>query len=350
MEKKFCGGGELERRGITAAGNFIIDHIKVVDLWPDEGMLSLIIQEKRSTGGCACNVLIDLARLQTGIPLYGIGLVSNDEDGEFMIDNLKSSGVDVSMMQFMDDVSTSYTDVMTVESTGNRTFFHNKGVNKYLDIKHFDFSRVTTKIFHIGYILLLDTLDGPETEYGTRMARLLKNAKESGLKTSVDLVSESSYRFNKIVSPALKYTDYLILNEIEAGRTSGHEIRENDGGLNMENLKRTLDVLMEGGESELVCIHFPEGAYAGKKGSEPLFIPSHKCPKGYIASVVGAGDAFCAGMLYGIHEGWELERSMRFANAMAAVCLTDMTTSGGMKSVGETLQVMNELPLRTVRI
>jgi sugar/nucleoside kinase (ribokinase family) len=55
-------------------------------------------------------------------------------------------------------------------------------------------------------------------------------------------------------------------------------------------------------------------------------------------------------MLYGIHEGWELERSMRFANAMAAVCLTDMTTSGGMKSVGETLQVMNELPLRTVRI
>jgi sugar/nucleoside kinase (ribokinase family) len=280
MEKKFCGGGELERRGITAAGNFIIDHIKVVDLWPDEGMLSLIIQEKRSTGGCACNVLIDLARLQTGIPLYGIGLVSNDEDGEFMIDNLKSSGVDVSMMQFMDDVSTSYTDVMTVESTGNRTFFHNKGVNKYLDIKHFDFSRVTTKIFHIGYILLLDTLDGPETEYGTRMARLLKNAKESGLKTSVDLVSESSYRFNKIVSPALKYTDYLILNEIEAGRTSGHEIRENNGGLNMENLKRTLDVLMEGGESELVCIHFPEGAYAGKKGSEPRFITTHKCPEG----------------------------------------------------------------------
>ncbi len=340
----------MEKRGITAAGNFIIDHIKVVDLWPEEGMLSLILQEKRSTGGCACNVLIDLARLQTGIPLYGIGLVSNDEDGEFMIENLKYSGVDVSMMQFMDDVSTSYTDVMTVESTGNRTFFHNKGVNKYLDINHFDFSRVTTQIFHIGYILLLDTLDGPDTEYGTRMARLLKNAKDSGLKTSVDLVSESSYRFNKIVPPSLKYTDYLILNEIEAGRTSGHEIREKNGSLNTENLKRTLDALMEGGESELVCIHFPEGAYAGQKGSQPLFVSSHQCPEGYIASVVGAGDAFCAGMLYGIHEGWELEKSMRFANAMAAVCLTDMTTSGGMKSIEETLEVMDKLPLRTLRI
>ena len=340
----------MEKRGITAAGNFIIDHIKVVDLWPDEGMLSLIQQEKRSPGGCACNVLIDLARLQTGIPLYGIGLVSNDEDGEFMIENLKSSGVDVSMMQFMDDVSTSYTDVMTVESTGNRTFFHNKGVNKYLDVNHFDFSRVTTEIFHIGYILLLDTLDGPDPEYGTRMARLLKNAKDSGLKTSVDLVSESSYRFNKIVSPSLKYTDYLILNEIEAGRTSGYEIREKNGGLNTQNLKKTLDALMENGESELVCIHFPEGAYAGKKGSQPLLVSSHQCPEGYIASVVGAGDAFCAGMLYGIHEEWDLEKSMRFANAMAAVCLTDMTTSGGMKSIEETLEVMNNLPLRTLRI
>ncbi|HEB29832.1 MAG TPA: sugar kinase, partial [Spirochaetes bacterium] len=35
----------MERRGITAAGNFIIDHVKVVDLWPDEGMLSIISEE-----------------------------------------------------------------------------------------------------------------------------------------------------------------------------------------------------------------------------------------------------------------------------------------------------------------
>jgi len=340
----------VERKGIAAGGNFIIDHIKVVDLWPDEGMLSLILEERRASGGCAYNVLKDLALLKTGIPLYAIGLVSKDEDGEFMISDLKEHEIDGSMMKVMEGVSSSYTDVMTVKSTGNRTFFHNKGVNKYLNVEHFNFGRIKTRIFHIGYILLLDMLDGPDSEYGTLMARLLKMAKESGLKTSVDVVSESSYRFEKIVQPALRYTDYLILNEIEAGRTAGYDVREKSGQLNSENLKKTLMKLIENGESELVCIHFPEGAYAVQKGAKPHFVPSHLCPEGFIASTVGAGDAFCAGMLYGIHEGWDLDRTIRFANGMAAMCLTDVTTTGGMKSMEETLKLMDELPLRNLKI
>jgi len=340
----------MERRGITAAGNFIIDHVKVVDLWPEEGMLSLILEEERASGGCAYNVLKDLAILKTGIPLSGIGLVGNDADGKFILEDLKNYGIDNSMMKVIDGVMTAYTDVITVKDTGNRTFFHNKGTSKYLNIEHFDFSRVTTKIFHIGYILILDALDSPDREYGTRMARLLHMAKQSGLKTSVDVVSESSYRFNKIVIPALKYTDYLIFNEIEAGRTTGYEIREKSGSLNIESLKNSLKMLMEKGQSELVCVHFPEGAYAARRNENPLFMPSHLCPPGFIKSTVGAGDAFCAGMLYGIHEQWDLERTMRFANAMAAACLTGNTTSSGMKSMEQTLDIMNNLPLREFAI
>jgi len=336
----------LEKRGITAAGNFIIDHVKIVDLWPEEGMLSIILDEKRANGGCAYNVLKDLAILHTDIPLFGIGLVSNDDDGNYILDDLKNHNIDISMMQCIDGVITSYTDVMTVKDTGNRTFFHNKGTNKYLDIKHFDFSKIDSKIFHIGYILLLDSLDSSDPEYGTRMARLLKVAKDNGLKTSVDVVSESSYRFNKIVLPALKYTDYLIINEIEAGRTTGYEIRKKDGSLSTENLKGSLSMLLDSSNSELVCIHFPEGAYAAWRDGSPRFVPSHKLPAGFIKGTVGAGDAFCAGMLYGIHEGWELDKTMRFANAMAAICLTDMSTSGGMKSMQETMKFMNKMPLK----
>ena len=334
--------------GITAAGNFIIDHVKVVDLWPEEGMLSLIMEEKKGSGGCPYNVLKDIAKLQTGIPLRGIGLVSNDEDGRYIIDDLESHKIDGSMMRFMDGVMTSYTDVITVKSTGNRTFFHNKGTSRFLNGSHFDFAKITSKIFHIGYILLLDALDGPDPECGTAMARLLKSAKDFGLKTSVDVVSESSYRFNKIVLPALKYTDYLILNEVEAGRTTGHEIRKKNGKLDTESLKGSLESLMRGGESELVCIHFPEGAFAAERGQEPHFVPSHRLPDGFIKGTAGAGDAFCAGMLFGIHEGWELDRSMRFAAAMAAMCLTDMTTSEGMKPLAEVEKLMKSLPLREV--
>ena len=57
----------------------------------------------------------------------------------------------------------------------------------------------------IGYILLLPALDAPDDEYGAKMARLLHRAQKQGLKTSIDVVSESGDRFAKLVTPALKY-------------------------------------------------------------------------------------------------------------------------------------------------
>ncbi len=335
----------MERRGIASGGNFIIDHVKLVDVWPEEGMLSIILNEKRANGGCPYNVLKDLAILKTDLPLSAIGVVGNDEDGDFILNDLKALDIDTTLMHKSETQPTSYTDVMTVESTGRRTFFHNKGANKLLDIEHFDFSKIEAKILHVGYILLLDSLDKPDDEYGTRLARLLKMAKDNGLKTSSDVVSESSDRFNKLVTPALKYTDYLIFNEIEAGKTTGYQIREKSGRLNTENLKRALDSLLEVSTSEIICIHFPEGAYGVRRGKNPIFAPTHKLSREYIKGTVGAGDAFCAGMLYGIHEEWDMERSMRFANAMAAICLSDTSTSGGMKSLEETIRFMEEMPL-----
>ena len=48
-----------------------------------------------------------------------------------------------------------------------------------------------------------------------------------GIETVV--VSEAGERFNKLVPPALKYTDICCINEIEASRTTGVEIRDAEG-------------------------------------------------------------------------------------------------------------------------
>ena len=77
--------------------------------------------------------------------------------------------------------------------------------------------------------LLLDALDERDTRFGTKAARLLAAAQAAGVKTSVDVVSEDSDRFPKIVRPALKHVDYCILNEIEASKTTGFSIRQSDG-------------------------------------------------------------------------------------------------------------------------
>src|SRR5438132_12331776 len=126
---------------------------------------------------------------------------------------------------------------MTEQNRGRRTFFHARGANALWRGDDLNFSRNTARIFHLGYLLLLDALDAPDPKFGTRAARLLAEAQNAGIKTSVDVVSEESDRFAKIVNPALKYVDYCILNEIEAGKTTGLTIRQADGSLDKVALR-----------------------------------------------------------------------------------------------------------------
>ena len=226
---------------------------------------------------------------------------------------------------------TSYTDVMTEKSNGRRTFFHLRGANALWRGDDLDFKKSKARIFHLGYLLLLDALDEPDARFGTKAARLLSAAQDAGLKTSVDVVSEDSGRFSKVVTPALKFVDYCILNEIEAGKTTGFKIRQPDGRLDTVALRHAAGALLQQGVREIVVIHFPEGGFARTRKGEDVWQASVKLPDKYIAGTAGAGDAFCAGVLHGLHEDWDLSRCVQTGVCVAASSLSDPTCTGGMK-------------------
>ena len=58
-----------------------------------------------------------------------------------------------------------------------------------------------------------------------------------------------------------------------------------------------------------------------------------------IAGTAGAGDAFCAGVLYGLHEDWELSRSLLTGVCAAAASLAEPTCTGGMKPLDAVLAI-----------
>jgi hypothetical protein len=71
--------------------------------------------------------------------------------------------------------------VMT-DPSGQRTFFHSPGANRLLDLPAFDRLDGSMKIFHLGYLLLLDSLDMPDDEFGTRSARCWRRCATRGMK------------------------------------------------------------------------------------------------------------------------------------------------------------------------
>jgi sugar/nucleoside kinase (ribokinase family) len=235
---------------------------------------------------------------------------------------------------------------MTDLGSGRRTFFHARGANALWKAADLDFSRTRPRIFHLGYLLLLDALDLADATYGTRAARLLASAQAHGIKTSVDVVSEDSDRFARIVNPALKHVDFCILNEIEAGKTTGFKVRSADGGLDAVAVRHAAGALLQQGVREVVVVHFPEGAFARTRKGEDFWQPSLSLPAGYIAGTAGAGDAFCAGVLMGLHEDWDISRCLLTGVCLAAASLSQPTCTGGIKSLPRSLALAKKYKFR----
>ncbi len=332
------------RRGILAGGNWIVDRVKLVDVFPEQDTLANILGESEANGGSPYNVLKDLRRLGADFSLEAAGLIGTDGAGRWILDDCKNHDIDTAQLRTIPDVPTSYTDVMTVQSTGRRTFFHQRGANALLGPEHFDFGATRAKWFHLGYLLLLDTLDAPGP-LGTRAAEVLRAARNAGMTTSVDVVSEDSNRFADVVLKTLPEVDVLLLNEFEAGRTVGVELRKGahlDCGA-VEDVARNL---LAAGVRRCVVIHFPEGAMSAED-NQVVWQPAVAMPASEIRGAVGAGDALAAGVLLALHEQRSLEEALRLGVCAAASCLRDATTSGGVLSEKECLALSTKYGWRT---
>ncbi len=319
------------RKGLLAGGNWIIDQVKLIDVYPQPEQLANIRSQSEGTGGAAYNVLVDLAALGAPFPLSAAGLVGKDALGDRILADCKQRKIDTKCLKATAAAPTSYTDVMTETSSGRRTFFHMRGANALWKGDDIDFAKTKARVFHLGYLLLLDELDKPDKTHGTRAAALLAAAQAAGLRTSVDVVSEDGNRFTQIVTPALKHVDYCILNEIEASKTTGFKIRQADGKLDTVSLRHAAGALLQMGVKELVIVHFPEGAFARTRKGDDHWQSALNLPAKYIAGTAGAGDAFCAGALLGLHEGWDLKKCLEAGVCAAAASLADPTCTAGMK-------------------
>src|SRR5947199_5654753 len=108
------------RCGLLAGGNWIIDQVKLIDVYPQPEQLANIPGQSQGTGGAPYNVLIDLAKSGAPFPLFGAGLVGKDSLGEQILDSCRTHKIDARHIARTSKAPTSYTDVMTEQGHGRR--------------------------------------------------------------------------------------------------------------------------------------------------------------------------------------------------------------------------------------
>ena len=223
--------------------------------------------------------------------------------------------------------------------TGRRTHFYSpRRRRRLMTPEHFDFSRSRARILHLG-------LPGAHARHGRavgrRRDRLGRDAAAPragrARDQSRDDVDDARESRRARRAPCLPHLDLLIVNDFEIGALADIETRDASGA-NPKAIARAVDAALSHGRDAASSSRISPKARSRRRATAGRFaLGSVAMPKEAIAGVNGAGDAFAAGMLYGWHEGWPIEESLRLAHACAAASMRAVSTTAGVAPVAECL-------------
>jgi sugar/nucleoside kinase (ribokinase family) len=270
------------------------------------------------------------------MPVETIGLVGDDEDGRFLLAEADQFGIVREQMHVTRESATQYTDAFGSRRSGRRTHLYFPGTAALLTPDHFDFSRTHGKILHLGLPGVHKRMDARWGEDANGWVATLRKAREAGLRTNMELASIPGARLAELVHPCLPYLDTLVVNDHEIGALGG-ETTVREDATDIDACVRAAQAVLAMGPMDFVVAHCPRGAVAAVRGGAVLRQPSLRVPPQQIAAANGAGDAFAAGTMYGVHQGFGIEDSLALGRATAAASLRALSTTGAVVTWQECL-------------
>ena len=245
-------------------------------------------------GGSACIFACQCAKL--GLATTGVGSVGEDSFGAFMLNALKSSGVDISNIR--NNIDKTALTLCLNKIGGDRGMLTYMGAMDTVQAAWVDEILPHTRHLHICSYFLLKSLQASYPD-------LLKKAKELGVTVSLDTNWDPDEKWDGGIRNVLPYVDIFLPNENELMLITGKD--------NIE------DALHYAGElvSTIAVKCGENGAYAYVKGE----ISKCEAMKITVADTVGAGDSFNGGFIYG------------FLNGLSTMeCLKVATTCGSLNA------------------
>jgi len=298
------GGGAVVCAGIVVADVFVPPLARL----PEPGELVATDDFVVQTGGCAANAAIALARL--GIRPAVVAKVGDDLFGGFVRDELSAAGVDVAGIGRAAGLGTSKTVIVTV-SGEDRRFIHTFGANAALCAADLAPALgAAPDVIYVGGFLALPALSQDE------LAAQLRRARQAGARVVFDVVAPSGRGLSlDDVAGVLPEVDYFVPNDDEAAALTG----ESDP-------RRQADRLLELCAGTVIVTLGERGLLAAGR-DETIELPA---PRVDFVEPSGAGDAFAAGLVYGLLQGWDTRRCLEFGSVIGASACTKLGCTAGL--------------------
>lgn len=266
-----------------------VDHLIVVPEYPAFDTKTRLLEHKQTTGGQTATTMVALQRL--GFKTAYAGRFGSDAEGQFGFQALKSESVNVEFAEVIEGARNQIAFIIIDARNGERTIIWDRD-----ERLSYAADEAPVALASRGRVLHLDAHDPPA---GARMAHA---ARAAGTIVTADI--DNIYEGLPELLPLI---DVLITSREFPHRLTGIA----DDRASLVELKARYGFGIVG---------MTKGAAGATVYCEGQFIesPAYEVPGG-CRDTTGAGDAFHGGFLYGLLSGEDVETSLRFANALAAL-------------------------------
>lgn len=238
---------------------------------------------------------------QWGMSTRYIGSLGDDSAAMLHRNAFAEAGVETQIITVPNCASRQ--SVILVDGGGDRTVLWRK--DERLDLKPSNLDRewiVNARALHV---------DGYDTATATVATGW---AREAGIPVIADL--DELYPG---VEQLMENVDYLIVNKEFPCRL----MKESDLETALRRMHRRYNC-------KLAAATLGEDGVLAWDGKQLHYTPAYRVP---VADTTGAGDTFRAGFIYGLHQGWPLDRQLDFACAAGALNCMAVGARGGVRTV-----------------
>jgi len=296
-------------------------------------------------GGSPLNIAVACARL--GVKASLLTAVGNDKVGEFIIEFLQREKVNTDCITVKNGTRSSAV-VLGIEPPDKfpLVFYRDNAADSQLDID--DVQKANIPDYRI--LLINGTALNVEP---SRSATFF--ATEIAAKHDVDVVLDLDFRadqwhdyraFGLTVRAILPRVKIAIGTEEEilaATMDNASQVIIKDQQISAPEIKGDIDLsindLLASGIETLIVKRGEDGASIYNSNGKRTDVPGFPVR---VLNVLGAGDAFAGGFLYGILQGWDLYQSCRMGNASGAQVVTQKGCANFMPTLAESLKFIME--------
>jgi ribokinase len=289
---------------VVGFGALNVDILFKVQKLAGAGEESFIEDYTEACGGSAANTVVGLTRL--GCKTGFIGKVANDQEGKLQIDCFTKEGVDTSgIIQSKKGKSGSVMGF--VDKKGARALYINSGVNDTIEPREINYGYLSqTRFVHFSSFV---------GEKSLRAQKKLLAALPDNIKISFDPGSVYAQKGFAAIEPIIRSTYVLMPNAFELELLTGET-----------DYRKGAD-LMIGLGVKIVAVKLGDKGCFLTDGEEQLKVEPFKVKA---VDTTGAGDAFCAGFLYGLINKKSLYECGQIANFVASKSVTAMGARAGL--------------------